>query len=111
MEFSFFDKEKNKTVTFDAEIQPILLPVDFDAENMEELPSGAKRSHNATSGGVRDFYEENGELFYVITVIVVYSLSMVFLVGTMYRKKSRQRNVDKEVRRWVTQIYRQHTFR
>ena len=99
MEFTFFDHKKNKTVVLDAEIRPILLPESLQPET--QFSSDETLQQNVTSRGLQSFYEENGELFYVITVIVIYSLSMVFLVGTMYRKKSRQRNVDKEVRRYT----------
>ena len=52
--------------------------------------------------GSRGFvYDQQGALWYVISVMVVYSLSMVFLVITLVRRKGKYRNMDSEVSKFM----------
>ena len=66
-----------------------------------------KTINDTTSGdvslsGSRGFvYDQQGALWYVLTVMVVYSLSMVFLVMTLVRRKGKYRNMDSEVSKFM----------
>ena len=52
--------------------------------------------------GSRGFvYDQQGALWYVLSVMVVYSLSMVFLVITLVRRKGKYRNMDSEVSKFM----------
>ena len=66
-----------------------------------------KSINDTTSGdvnmsGSRGFvYDQQGALWYVVSVMVVYSLSMVFLVITLVRRKGKYRNMDSEVSKFM----------
>ena len=52
--------------------------------------------------GSRGFvYDQQGVRWYVVSVMVVYSLSMVFLVITLVRRKGKYRNMDSEVSKFM----------
>ena len=90
MDFVFVDAKTNETILLEGILEPIRVP---DHVLNPDISMTTTEEPNVL--------EANGPLFYVVAVIIVYGLSMFALVGTLLRRKSRQKLLDQEVTRYM----------
>ena len=85
VEFIFQKAGSNETLVLYGEL-----------EDMFALPNGTEGA-----AGPQAPYDGTGALMFVVAVIVVYSLSMFFIVATLLRRKSSKKSLDGQVNQYI----------
>lgn len=93
IEFEFYNHQTNETV--------ILHGVVDGLETHIEAVLNASFPGNLTTTPSTAPYDGTGALWFVVAVILVYSLSMFMIIVTLARRKSEHKNMDLEVDRYI----------
>lgn len=90
VEFIFQKVGSNTTLVLYGELEDVL-----------SLPNSTEGAGDTPAGAQAAAYDGTGALMFVIAVIVVYSLSMFFIVATLLRRKSSKKSLDGQVNRYI----------
>ena len=96
-EFEFYDSQTNESFAFRGTIDG------HESQIIRVLTSETSSNDTMTTSTSRDTrtYDGRGALWFVVTVILIYGMSMFMIIVTLARRKSAHKNMDVEVDRYM----------